>query len=135
MRIFVIIWFLLFMPVLVSAETGSQPSDAASQVRLGLAYLEGEGVAIDEARAANLFRQAAEQGDADGQFNLGLLHIRGSGVGKDDVEAYKWLTLAHERGRSDALAVRDSIAGRMTPGQLNKARRLASGWRPASAPR
>jgi TPR repeat protein len=105
--------------------------DPAAQVTQGLAYIEGDGVPVDEGRAAELFRSAARQGNADGQFNLGLLYIRGAGVPKDDVEAYKWLTLAHDGGRSDALAVRDSIAGRMTPEQLGKARSLARSWKPA----
>ena len=125
---------VLFLTLNLSAGLAwaETPTGSAEQVRQGLVYIEGEGMPADEGKAAELFRMAADQGNADGQFNLGLLYIRGAGVEKDDVEAYKWLTLAHEAGRSDALAVRDGIAGRMTPEQLGRARSLARSWKPAT---
>jgi TPR repeat protein len=121
---------ILLLGLMAGVAWAEGPSDPAAQVKLGLAYIEGDGVPADENKAAELFRSAAQQGNADAQFNLGLLYIRGAGVPKDDVEAYKWLTLAHEAGRTDALSVRDGMAGRMTPEELGKARGLARSWKP-----
>lgn len=123
---------LFLLMTIPPATVGGEPlpTDPDKQVRLGLAHIEGKGVVVDEALAAALFRSAAVQRDADGQYQLGLLYIRGAGVEKNDIEAYKWLTLAHEHGRGDALAVRDAIAGRMTPAQLQEARGLVRNWRP-----
>jgi uncharacterized protein len=49
--------------------SGPPPTD----YNLGLKYLNGQGVAKDEAQAAILFRKAADQGFAQAQHSLGVL--------------------------------------------------------------
>ena len=112
-------------------RAAAEAGDAAAQVRYGEILNDGKQVPADEAGAVKWFQRAAEQGNADGQFNLGLMYIRGAGVPKDDVEAYKWLMIAGEGGRADALSVRDGMAWRMKPEQLDRARALARSWKPA----
>jgi TPR repeat protein len=40
---------------------------------MGLSYAAGRGVSVDNAKAAEWYRKAAEQGDADAQYELGHL--------------------------------------------------------------
>jgi TPR repeat protein len=52
-------------------------AEARRQWSLGLAYLEGQGVPQDKAKAARLFRRAADQGLADAQLSLGSAYFEG----------------------------------------------------------
>ncbi|MCX8506798.1 MAG: tetratricopeptide repeat protein, partial [Alphaproteobacteria bacterium] len=74
---------------------------AKEQLSLGLIYVQGRGVAKDEAQAAYWYRKAAEQGYAQGQFYLGTMYQFGSGVTKDDVQAVNWYRKAAEQGYAD----------------------------------
>ena len=56
----------------------------------------------DYARAADLFRQAAEQGNRHAQYQLGLLYARGTGVKQDFREARNWLYKAAMAGHPKA---------------------------------
>ncbi len=60
---------------------------AVGQTNLGVMYMNGQGVAKDDAEAARLYRLAAAQGNAAGQNNLGWMFGNGLGVAKDDAEA------------------------------------------------
>ncbi|KAG0269596.1 hypothetical protein BGZ95_002011 [Linnemannia exigua] len=62
-----------------NAELG----DAAAQVRLGDAYLEGRFEPQDYLLAMEWFLKAAEQGDPDGERKVGLIHYLGHGVPQD----------------------------------------------------
>ena len=56
----------------------------------------------NKAKAAKLFRKAAEQGHASSQFNLGVMYETGQGVPEDKAEATKWIRKAAEQGDADA---------------------------------
>ena len=66
--------------------------------KLGLMYLNGEGVIKDEAKALVFIRKSAEQGNAEAQNSLGVRYANGQGVPKDEAEAVKWYRLAAEQG-------------------------------------
>ena len=53
---------------------------------------------VNEAEAANRYRQAAEQGDAEAQYQLHWCYLNGKGVPQNDVEAIIWLRKAAEQG-------------------------------------
>ena len=53
---------------------------ARAQSNMGAAFLEGQGVEQDHAKAVDWLRRAAEQGDAGGQRNLALCHYEGWGI-------------------------------------------------------
>ena len=108
----------------MAAEQGA----AGAQFNLGLLYSNGEGVSQDYAEAAKWFRMAAEQGVADAQFNLGVMYANGDGVPQDYVKAYMWLNLAAARGKSEDKKSRDTVAGWMTPAEIQEAQRLAREW-------
>jgi TPR repeat protein len=52
----------------------------------------------DEAKAAELYAKAAEQGDATAQYWLGECYAKGRGVEKDGAKAVKWMQTAAEQG-------------------------------------
>lgn len=81
-----------------AAEEQTGPSAAQRALELGFKYDNGLGVPVDRAKAADFYRQAAEQGNLDGMFYLGQLYARGDGVPLDKAEAYKWWMAADELG-------------------------------------
>jgi len=117
----------------LSAEQGN----ASAQNRLGSMYDDGVGVAPDIEEAARWYRRSADQGNIGAQINLGAMCAKGAGVPKDYVLAYMWLSVAASRMPTDAnemrvfvVRLRDQIAGRMAPFQINEARQLARQWKP-----
>lgn len=69
---------------------------------LGRLHYEGLGVEPDATKAAELFRDAANQGDAVSQYNLARLYEDGVGVERDPAEAIRLLETAAEQGNADA---------------------------------
>ena len=57
----------------------------------------------DDAKAANWYLKAAEQGLPEAQWNLGWMYESGKGVPFDEKEAMKWFHKAAIQG--DALAL------------------------------
>lgn len=106
-----------------------------AQFNLGAIYDEGRGVPEDDAAAVKWYRQAAAQGYAKAQNTLGIMYENGRGVPQDAVRAHMWYSLAASRlpageARESALRNRDSLAERMTPGQIGEAQLLARDWEP-----
>jgi len=119
------------------AEQGSP----LAQYLLGALYQHGEIVPQDHAEALKWFRRAADQGLAIAQFALGEMYARGQGVPEDIVRAHMWLNLSVERAARiagaqkltrDAQEMRDALARKMTPAQLEEAEYLAREWKPKS---
>ena len=84
------------------AKKAAEQGNASAQYSLGLRYMDGRGVAKDDAEAVRWYRKAAEQGNANGQFELGFMYENGKGVAKDEVEAAKWYRKAAEQGDTNA---------------------------------
>jgi TPR repeat protein len=88
----------------------------------------------------NWLRKAADQGFAKAQSYLGSLYAEGRGVVPQDyVLAHMWSNLAAARfsevdidSLEDAAKVRDRVASKMPPAQLEEAQRLAREWKPDS---
>lgn len=72
--------------------------NASAQNDLGFLYANGHGVAKDEVRAAQLYRQAAEQGLPIAQFNIGYCYLHGQGVPPDPPVGVAWYRRAAEQG-------------------------------------
>lgn len=64
--------------------------DTKSQLRMGLAYEFGDGVAKDLDKAMHWYRIAADRGDPVAQTDLGYFYESGANGPKDPVEAAKW---------------------------------------------
>ena len=76
--------------------------DVAAQVRLGVIYLTGDGVAKDDAEALKWLRKAADQDNALAERYLAEMYFKGRGVPADVSEAAKWLRFAAEQGDAES---------------------------------
>lgn len=80
------------------------PNDSVMQVLVGLAYLDGRGVARDVERGIALIRQSANAGEGYAQDRLGAIYHNGiyrNGVpivGRDLRQAERWLEQAIQNG-------------------------------------
>jgi TonB family protein len=109
-----------------AAERGNDDA----QFFLGVMYYKGDGVTQNYAEAKKLLRMAAMRDNSDAQFLLGMIYI-GRGTESDDtVEAYRWLSLFIDRMKDKpnpsvqkAKDVRDSLAGKMMPQQMEDAQK------------
>ena len=69
---------------------------------LATKYRNGEGVEMDKAKAAQLYRELADQGDSDAQYDLAFMLDNGEGIEQDRVESEKYFKLSADQGDSDA---------------------------------
>jgi uncharacterized protein len=105
----------------------AQQGDPIAQFVMGyLSTLSVSGLAPDYKAAVSWFRKSAEKGVAPAMSNLGILYLRGNGVPQDFVRGYMWLNLAASSGLPDVVEIRDRVALRMTPGQINDAQQLSA---------
>ena len=65
---------------------------------LGLMYLNGQGVAKDDNKAFDNFKQASEQGDITSQYWLGFCYENGIGAKADLNQAITWYQKSAQRG-------------------------------------
>jgi TPR repeat protein len=76
--------------------------DMASQLRLGVIYLTGDGVAKDDAEALKWLRMAADQDSSLAERYLAEMYFKGRGVPANNMEAAKWLRMAAEQGDAES---------------------------------
>ena len=76
---------------------------AKAELLMGLKYLDGDGVAVNEAEAAKWLERAANQGEAIAAYRLGTLFERGHGVPADTVKAVQWYAVAAKLGNRKAM--------------------------------
>ncbi|MFY0990596.1 peptidoglycan-binding protein [Halomonas sp. C05BenzN] len=112
----------LALSLILIGSVGLASADYAD----GMRYYERQ----EYRQALQEFGAAARRGDADALYMLGRLHEAGSGTAQDFVEAHKWYNLAAARGHRHAAEARDSLAQRMTAGQVAEAQQATRGWRP-----
>jgi serine/threonine protein kinase len=89
----------------------------------------GQGATPDPDAAVETFKTAAEQGHVGAQLELGKSLANGEGVEPDDFYAYVWLAIAAEGGNSEAGKLRDTIASRLQPVQIEQANEFAAAKR------
>ena len=87
--------------VAVLTEAAAQ-GHVEAQAHLGSMYCFGEGVARDDARAFELYRQPVLQGDAVSQCNLGAMYQQGIGCEQSHERAVEWWAKAAEQGQVSA---------------------------------
>ncbi|MDY7115182.1 peptidoglycan-binding protein [Halomonas sp. SSL-5] len=116
----------LVLSLILFGSVGLASADYAD----GMRYYERQ----EYRQALQEFGDAARRGDADAQYMLGRLHEAGNGTAQDFVQAHKWYNLAAARGHRHAAEARDSLAQRMTAGQVAEAQQATRGWQPEEAP-
>jgi localization factor PodJL len=77
--------------------------NARAELVVGLKYLDGDGVPVNEANAAKWLERAAQQGLPVAQYRLGTLYDRGRGVPTDAAKAVHWYQLAAQAGNRKAM--------------------------------
>ena len=78
------------------------PSEVEREVWVGDVKVLGCDGKQDEAKVAQWFRRAANQGLRDAEFSLGMLYIGGRGVRKSETEALRWFWKEAEQGDAEA---------------------------------
>jgi|ERR1039458_9068729 TPR repeat protein len=105
-----------------------------AQAALCFIYTFGQGVPQNYREAAVWCRRAANQGNVEAQYMLGLMYNKGQGVMEDFFQAYIWLNLAAARTSRDKrdylYRIRDSVATKLTPAQIDFAQWVVLDWKP-----
>ena len=126
-----------FKPLLSFYEDGAAKGYAFAQEGLGQLYEKGLGVERNDAKAASLYRSAAEQGlnTPDADRHLARMYERGAGVNRDVARALMWLDVSLQPDwgpRTDsykaAVAERDELKSKMTPDEISAAGALEAAW-------
>jgi TPR repeat protein len=84
-------------------QSEAEAGYAGSQLALGRAYQDGNGVKQNDELAVNWYRKAADQGNATAQNDLGIMYRAGSGVEKSKEEAVNWYRKAAKQGNGSAM--------------------------------
>ena len=71
---------------------------------LGALYANGQGVALDYAKAREWYEKAIDKGDATAMTGLGWLYHGGRGVSQDYAKAREWYQKAADKGDAGAMA-------------------------------
>lgn len=89
-------------------------------LKLGVKYLNGEGVPKDEVKAFELLREAATLNNIDAQYYLGLAYENGKGVTKDLSKAWEWYQLSANKGHLPALQAKKMLQPLFDKTQMEK---------------
>ena len=111
-------------------KADAEAGNADSQFDLASMYDNGLGTKRDAAEAARWYHRSAMQGMHMAQYNLATMYEEGTGVAKDLVQAYFFYALASNGGPPYADRNRKSVGRRLSPTELEQARRLAQDFRP-----
>ena len=84
-------------------QKAADAGDGDAMDRLGLAYMKGQDVEKNEAKAVALFRKATEQGNVDAMRNLGNACLNGRGIGQNPDLGIEWLRTAAASGSAEAM--------------------------------
>lgn len=85
--------------------------DPRAQFWMGCRYIDGRGVARNDAKAVAWITKSANGGGSEAQFNLGVLYRDGRrGLAKDPAEARTWLQLAAAQDYAPAKSELSTLA-------------------------
>ncbi|MEG3146346.1 tetratricopeptide repeat protein [Sphingomonas sp. RT2P30] len=87
---------------LAAVDKSAATNDPEALDFLGWFYDEGRGVAVDKARAATIYRRAAEAGQKHAQWRLGVMLDTGDGVASDPAQAVAWFRKSAAQGFTNA---------------------------------
>lgn len=88
--------------LLKSAQTAAEMGYIPAIFDLGMRYLFGDWVEIDETRAAECFKIGTDAGDPASMYEYGLALKHGKGVDQNRKEARYWIDKAAELGDETA---------------------------------
>jgi Sel1 repeat len=79
-------------------RAGAEHGDVGSMRNLGVSYMDGLGVAQNDAIARQWLEKAADKGDASAMRDLGALYENGRALLQDYAEAREWYQKAADKG-------------------------------------
>lgn len=85
---------------LADARTAAANGNPKAEYFLALSYAHGQGVAVDNIRAAQYMRKSADNGYAPAEAALGSFYAHGTGVQQDLAEAMRWYRKAAAQGNA-----------------------------------
>ena len=91
-----------YATALVEWQPLAEQGDANGQFGLGLLYVNGWGVDLNDDEALKWYGAAAGQGHSEAAYHLGVMNANGWGVPQSDDEAFKWYSMAAETGFTTA---------------------------------
>ena len=94
---------MIFIVALIIYPSQGDSRGSSGSSKIGKQHEENEVTEENKAKAAKLFREAAEQGHVSSQFNLGVMYDTGVGVPEDKGEATKWIRKAAEQRHGVAI--------------------------------
>lgn len=107
-------------------ECRAAAGDPLAIYRLGRTAYENARQTGDFTEALRLARQLNAAGDKNGERLLTMVHLQlGWGTHKDYVQAYAWLVEDMAKHDEHLPKMLRQLAGKMTPEQLDRAKRLA----------
>lgn len=96
--------FGAFDEAVVFAENAAKAGHVGVLYSLGRLYFNGDKrVGVDKAKAAYLYKLAADNGSSPAMTGLGLMHMNGDGVPKDEQKAVEYYKKAAELGSSASM--------------------------------
>lgn len=102
-----------------ASEAGHVPAYAS----LGYLYANMKGSLRDQTLAYKFYLKAAVHGDVDSQYIVGSRLLHGEGVERDGITAYAWFNVCAASFHHESALMRDLIAEKMTPAQLDEAQK------------
>jgi hypothetical protein len=115
----------------------ARSGDDDAQFYIGALYSAGVGVPRSDEDAFRWFARAADQGHSHAMLIVAGLYAIGRGVQKDNVKAYEYAYIVSsatkvEEFRNGSRQLMGVLEGKMTPGEVSRARTEASRWRPTA---
>jgi TPR repeat protein len=104
---------------------------APAELQIGWLFANGQGMALNEARALHWWLQAARHGSTDGQFAVARAYLDGIGVKASPDKAAPWLLRALRGGEDEAGRLLRELAGQGVEPALQAVAWVVSGpnWR------
>ena len=101
----------------------AKKGDKEAQYQLAVMYGNGQGTAVDPAKAAEWMLKSARQGYERAQYSMGVLYEEGAGVKIDRSKAVYWYSVASKKGHNNAKKRLKKIqSGESEPALIDNAR-------------
>ena len=114
------------------ARSAAQAGEALAEKVLGDAYATGQGIARDDAQAAQWYLRAARHGNAQAQQSYAEFELAGRGVSRNPAGAFYWASVAQPRAlpaNKPALdTLRDRAALEVDAAQRQMLSESAANW-------
>ena len=86
--------------IFLNLQLAAQNGDSKAQFNLGICYLKGIGVELDETKGLSFIKLAARSGDVEALYHMGKLHLDGGKFPKNPNLAIEYLELAAHQGHT-----------------------------------